>query len=192
MSFAGANQTPVALSNVQVNAANNTVSGQTTHFSYFVLVISTSGGGGGSYPPPSGGNPQGTWNFDHVTYETTMPLPDSIQYDMSADGSGTLVIGATDWELNITENVHIYYAMLFFGNWIVLQDTTITENTHSWGTYTAAGTTMTATTTGSATDPGSIGDVVEFPYTAESNRFIRYDSATEGDYQWNLWTVFTR
>jgi|GEM_PF-3370520 len=192
MTYDNAGQTPVALSNISVNTASHTVSGQVTHFSYFILVISTGGGGGvGNYPDPQGGNPVGNWVFDHVYYETEYPLPDSIAVEMSATGTGTLDITATDWERDVSMDVAIHYEYNI-GGFYFEYDTTFTEVDHSWGTYQTDGTWVYTEVTGSETDPGSVGDLDSLQYTAEADRLIFYQSAEAAEYSFDAYVVYVR
>ncbi len=192
MTFTTAGAAPVELSNVTVDETNNVITGETDHFSFFVLIISTSGGGGGDIPPePQGGNPVGNWIFDYLSVPEIQN--DSLRLTITGTGEGTNNLTETVFvsDLTLMLNIHIEMYISPEIGWYITntQDTTY-ENIS--GTYVTQGVEMTTTITASTTNPEYIGDVRTVGYTAESNRLIFYQVAGSEGLEYNMYVVYRR
>jgi hypothetical protein len=186
-------QTPVALSGLVREPASNQITGETLHFSYFYIGVSTQEGG--NYPPPQGGNPIGEWTMNHIDYQLYSPLPDTVQVNITGNGTGTANLTQTNFDLNEYLTAQVQVQVLIFGYWVPY-NYTVQDTSHILGTYIVSGDTLLATITASPTDPDLIGNIEHIPYTATTNELTLYR-----DVEYNLmnlalgahtWTVFTK
>jgi hypothetical protein len=193
MSYENQGEAPVVLGNVTVNAATNTVTGTTRHFSYFVLIVSTGGGGGPSVIPPNpeGGNPQGNWTFANLSVDTV--ANQQYRMSMTGSGSGSLEIEATNWESNLTLTTHTRTEIFQAGQWIFVTQWDSTWTEHIWGTYIIQQDTLLVTTiTGSDTNPEYIGDVRTDGFTATEDWMVMYQKTSSSLPYYNMFLVYTK
>jgi hypothetical protein len=161
LTFEDGGDTPAELANVVVDTENNIVSGDATHFSFFVLSISTGGGGGG-------GDLEGTWIYERTDYTFTDPDP-SFMIEMWGWGEDAwFTITGEEWESQGTQFIR---TKVTSGGQVLYDETTSFEY-HSRGTYTVDGNTFTTTITWSEFDPESVGYVQETEYYFEGDYLV--------------------
>ncbi len=145
LTFENEGDVPDTLGNIEVDTVNNTVTGRTNHFSFFVLVVSTSGSvvDPGDYPdPPIGGDPTGYWAFDHLYVpEPFIAMNDSVAITITGTGDGWVDFQPTsndtgDYEIYIEWLFDIsYYSTIGGDTTLAFEMNDVDDKDHHWGDY---------------------------------------------------------
>jgi len=185
MTYEDDQDTPMPLDNVVVDFNANQVRASVSQFSYYFLAL--------RFPEPSGGNPAGSWTFDQAVYALADDPPAGTNWAVSAQGEGNLDLGISTWDIDQSVEVTYTRYLQIGGDWQPVDTIMVTHDDRSGGSYTVSGDTLRMTVAYSQSDPGTIGDLLTFPFTAELDRLILYDfELTETQDSVSVWWVYRR
>ena len=163
--YSGATATPVELSDVFVDFQGNTVSGQTTQFSYMRLRAMS-----------GGGELEGTWSYDHTDFDIVNPDP---FYDVMLDGYGNMTVNFTSTNFTSQGTRYLHEVVTVFG--MVYLDTVFTYVVDLGGTHTTSNGTITTVVTYDRIMPSNVGSEVTMNYSADAtDLMLRYSDIIAG------------
>jgi hypothetical protein len=145
-----------------------------------------------TYPTPQGGNVVGTWTFSQLDYQMNPPS-DTLRLVVTSQTFGSSTLNAqNEWSMNVGAHatLAIQVNVPYLG-WTTAADSTWSDTTYSWGTYTVNGSDLVMTSTGTETEP-SFGSTETLPYTVRSDSLILYKTQEVGTYNLDVWWLFRR